>query len=286
MVPLLPVVGLRPPSKTTVFSHSALLSLLHLCLLLSRTQLQKAFSLNAGATKGVTSAAAQWVYGMVRCHEILIQRSFNVLFLTRFCHFRSISSSVSLSVAVWQIEELLVKMPSSSENWSESSFFQRKLTRFNRHFSATAQNLCCRFYSSLHLCLTISPRHNSKKAFSLNAGATKSWSSVLSLSCSWRMDLCVWSNYDLGGWVTRIIHFGLWVFSSFHHSDPTRNPHSGYQEPFISASTWGQAHIQRHIFCCHSNKACEFIAIDSAPNSLFSETESARSTEKIAELSP
>ena len=40
------------------FSHSTSLYLLHLYLTLSKTQLQKAFSLNAGATKGVTSPAA------------------------------------------------------------------------------------------------------------------------------------------------------------------------------------------------------------------------------------
>ena len=44
------------------------------------------------------------------------------------------------------------------------------------------------------------------------AGATKSWSSVVSLSCSWRISLCIRSHYDSGGWATRIIHFSLWLF--------------------------------------------------------------------------
>ena len=35
---------------------------------------------------------------------------------------------------------------------------------------------------------------------------------------------------------------------------------SCYQEPFISTSNRRQAHTQSRIFCCHSSKACEFIA--------------------------
>ena len=45
----------------------------------------------------------------------------------------------------------------------------------------------------------------------------------------------------------------------FHHSVPPRNHQSCYQELFISTSNWRQAHIQRHISCCHSSKASEFI---------------------------
>ena len=93
------------------------------------------------------------------CHEFLIPRSFNVYFLTRFGHFRSASSSFSLSVAVSQIEEALHKTAISVENWSEQSFFQW----FGRQFSVFAQAPCCRFYSSLHVCLTISPRHDSRR---------------------------------------------------------------------------------------------------------------------------
>ena len=75
------------------------------------------------------------------------------------------------------------------------------------------------------------PRHNSMKASSLHAGArtltlttsvgiwsdadaTKSWSSVISLSCSCRISLCIRSNYDFGGWATRIIYFSLFIFST------------------------------------------------------------------------
>ena len=46
----------------------------------------------------------------------------------------------------------------------------------------------------------------------------------------------------------------------FHHSDPPRNHRSCYQGPFILTSHWRQAHIQRHISCCHSSKACESVA--------------------------
>ena len=46
------------------------------------------------------------------------------------------------------------------------------------------------------------------------AGATKSWSSVVSLFCSWRISLCIQSNYDSGGWATRVIHFSVLVFTT------------------------------------------------------------------------
>ena len=73
---------------------------------------------------------------------------------------------------------------------------------------------------------------------------------------------------------------------SVHHSDPARNHQSWYQKPFISTSNWRQAHIQRYISYCPSNKAREFIAIDSAPSfSLIGEIESARCSGKITEVS-
>ena len=39
----------------------------------------------------------------------------------------------------------------------------RKVTRFSRHFSAAAQAVCYLAYSSLHLCLSVSPRHNFRR---------------------------------------------------------------------------------------------------------------------------
>ena len=74
------------------------------------------------------------------CHEILIQPSFNVLFSIRFCHFRSTASSFSRSAAVSQIEEFLHKIAISPENWSESSFFQWKMTWFSHQISTFAHN--------------------------------------------------------------------------------------------------------------------------------------------------
>ena len=47
-----------------------------------------------------------------------------------------------------------------------------------------------------------------------DAGATKCWSSVVSLSCSSRISLYMRSNYDSGGWATRIIHFSWLVFTT------------------------------------------------------------------------
>ena len=47
-----------------------------------------------------------------------------------------------------------------------------------------------------------------------SAGATKSWSSLVSWSCSWWTSRCIRSNYHSGGWAIRIIHFSSLVFSS------------------------------------------------------------------------
>ena len=47
-----------------------------------------------------------------------------------------------------------------------------------------------------------------------DAGATKFWSSVVSVFCSCLISVCIWSNYDCDGWASRIIHLRLLVFST------------------------------------------------------------------------
>ena len=119
---------------------------------LSKTRLQKPFSLYAGALLlWHTFNLNRHIVGC-GCHEILIQCSFSVLFLTHLCHSWSTSSSFSLAAVVSQMQEVLDKMVISFENWSESSFFQW----FSRQFSSFAQTLCCVVYSSPHLCLSFS----------------------------------------------------------------------------------------------------------------------------------
>jgi hypothetical protein len=54
--------------------------------------------------------------GWCGCHEILIQCSLIVLFLTRLCHFRLTSSSFFLPAAILQIEEAVHKMVISFKN--------------------------------------------------------------------------------------------------------------------------------------------------------------------------
>ena len=126
----------------------------------------------------------------------------------------------SLSAAVSQIEEFLQKVVISFENRSKSSVFQWKLSLFSRQFSAFAHALCCLVYSSPHFCLSSWIFHYaccisvclsihdttlegilSSGGFSLtltltlsigiwhDTGATTSWSSVVSLSCSCRISL-------------------------------------------------------------------------------------------------
>ena len=65
-------------------SHSTLLSLFHLCLTLSKTQLQKAFSLYAGALSLWPTQNLNRYMAWCGCHEILIPCSTTVLFSTPF----------------------------------------------------------------------------------------------------------------------------------------------------------------------------------------------------------
>ena len=111
-----------------------------------------------------------------------------------------------------------------------------------------------------------------------DAGATISWSSLVSWSCSCWISLGIRSNDDSCGWATRIIHCSLLISIQYsvHHSNPPRNHHCCYQEPFISTYNWKQAHIQSHFSCCHSSKVVEFIAIDCVQNPLISEIERPR----------
>ena len=139
--------------------------------------------------------------------------------------------TLTVLVDCWfKIEQFLQKMAISSESWSESSFFQW----FSRQFSLSAQALCFLVYSSLHLFISVylSVQDTTPEGIlsscgcSLtltlttsigvlqDAGDTKSWSSVVSLSCACRISLCHRYNYDFGGWATRIIHSSFWVFST------------------------------------------------------------------------
>ena len=74
--PLRPLVNLRPPSKILLFSHSVSLSLLHICLTLSKSQHHTTFSPYTGALSlSDTHAHRHYLNGYMGwcgCHEILI----------------------------------------------------------------------------------------------------------------------------------------------------------------------------------------------------------------------
>ena len=119
-----------------------------------------------------------------------------------------------------------------------------------------------------------------------SAGATTSWSTAVSMSCSSRISLCIRSNYD--SWWLNYSSDSFQLLSSqysVHHSYPPRNHQCCYQETFISSSDWRQARIRRLIFCCHLSKACAFVAIENAPNRLIIEIGRPRCFGKIAKLS-
>ena len=135
------------------------------------------------------------------CHEISIQRSFNVLFLTHICQLPLHSLSRSL---FRNLKNSSTKWQSPRQNPRDKSFFLRKLTGFVPQFWIFHHTLSCFVCSSLHLCLSCSvaqfqssiwfqfslPRINSFTLFtrsvqdttpegvlSLNAGALSLWHS-------------------------------------------------------------------------------------------------------------
>ena len=95
---------------------------------------------------------------------------------------------------------------------------------------------------------------------------------ILTQRCSTVLILANFSMYRIQLWFWWLSYSNpsIQLFNiqhSVHHSDLARNHQSCNQKPFILVANWRQTHIQRHISCCHSNQAHEFIAIDSARNS-------------------
>ena len=70
---------------------------------------------SASLSAAVQDTAPEGVLSQCWCHEILIQPSFNVLFMTRFCQL----SLHCFAAAISQIEEFLHQIAVSSEDWRE-----------------------------------------------------------------------------------------------------------------------------------------------------------------------
>ena len=87
------------------------------------------------------------------CYEILIQRSTDVLLLTRFCQLPCHSLSRSLFC---NLKNSSTKWQYPRQNSRDKSFFLRKLTGFVPQFWIFDHTLCCVVCSSLHLCLSCS----------------------------------------------------------------------------------------------------------------------------------
>ena len=169
-------------SKVPFGSTSASLEFFHSLSLrvLSKTQLQKACSrLMRVLSHSNTHYLNRHMVGC-GCHEILIPRSFYVRFLTRFCHFRSPSSSLSLLAAVLQIEEFLTKWRSVSKievnhpsfnNLAVSSHHLRRLfavLSIHLFISVSGFHSFTMHAVSLSIC---PPQTQIQKAFSLHVGA-------------------------------------------------------------------------------------------------------------------
>ena len=117
-------------------------------------------------------------------------------------------------------------------SWTEESFFPCKMTWFALWRWSSAETVGYSVCASVHLYLSSTVHETTPEGIlsscgcSLTltlttsigiwhaAGATKSWSSVASLSCSGRISLCIRPNYGSVGRATRIIHFTLLVFST------------------------------------------------------------------------
>ena len=76
-------------------------------------------------------------------HEILIQLSFNVLFLTNFCQLplRSLAQSMFR-----KLKSLSTRWPSLWKFKQNNHSFNKKTTWLSSQFSAFAQTLCCLAY--------------------------------------------------------------------------------------------------------------------------------------------
>ena len=143
----------------------------------------------------VTGVVSCWAYGMVmakfQAHD------------ARFCVL--ISSSLSLMLSCIVPKFLLVPLRPPSNFFIHSLALSLSTRSVQDTTPECVLSLC---WCSLVLAPTTS------KGIWHSAGATISWSRVVSLSCSCRISLCIRSNYDSGDWATRIIHFSLLVFST------------------------------------------------------------------------
>ena len=88
LVPLRPLVGLRPPSHFFIYSLSL--------PVLSKTQLQKAFSSCGCHERSDQSRSSQGYMAWCGWHEILIQRCITVFFLSIFLDLSSTASESAL----------------------------------------------------------------------------------------------------------------------------------------------------------------------------------------------
>ena len=191
------------------------------------------------------------------------------------------------------------KLKNSYRKWyslrkieSESSFFQWKMTWVSRQFSTFAHNpwwsvqdtspegMLSSCGCSLTLTLTTST------GIWHDAGATKSWSSVESLTCSCRISLCVRSNDDSGGWATRIIPFSLSVFSAVSITLIRQETISlANRNHLFDLQVKAGSHSERYRLLSFAQSMWIYCNRQCTEFSLMSEIESARCSGKIAEVS-
>ena len=247
---------------------------------------QKAFSPYAGALS-LWHSPPQWGYRMVRVPRNLDSSFFLCPVFDSFLSF-SVNCLFILS------RPLCRKLRNASRKWWSLLQIEVNHPSFN-NFAVSSQHLIRLFaVLSIHLFISVSGFHSFtmhavslsvcpsqtqiQKAFSLHVDALSLCDThylntdmvgcgcheILIQRC---ITVLLLSNYSLYSiqisfrWLSYSKHsFQLIsIQHSVHHSDLARNHQSCNQKPFISTSNWRQV-IFRHIFCWHSNKACEFAA--------------------------
>ena len=231
---LRPLVGLRPPSKSFVLSLCLSIPAVSLSVT-SKTQHQNTFSLNAGALS-LCHSLPQWVYGILR----VPRNAWPVPQPTGAQGRVRVPRNLDW-ISVENKESLL---PWSKKVSTEPKFFIWMRRETLRDDSGT------RIWDT--------------KKWTLMRKMVW-WHEMLIPCCKTVLFLSNFSLYPIQLWFWWLSYSNhsfqlISVQDSVHHSNPPTNHQSCYQELFLSTSNWRQAHIQRHISCCPSSKAREFIA--------------------------
>ena len=195
---------------------------------------------------------------------------------------RPLSRKLKNCSTKWQfLRKTEVNYHSSNEKWLDLAVSSQHLLRLFTVLSVHLSSLSLEFtplLCLLQLCLSVSPRHNSRRrslfmrvlfhsdTHHLNGDMVRCGCHEISIQRSisvWFLSSFSLYPIQLWFWWLSYSNHSLQLISiqySVHRSDSARNRQSWNQKSFISTYNWRQARIHRHISCCHSHEALKFIA--------------------------